>query len=971
MDNANSERVGKGIALLKSGLAPFVSNGFIESYKTQGKAKQIVPDLERIVGETLDPKRPFRDMDAAALLKVMWSSWNEVFRVALGHPERSLVSELRAVRNNWAHQKPFSDENAYRALDSIHRLLTAVGSHQKAKIAEGLKLEQLRFLAGKQDGQATGSVAIELGPAAGTDTNRNGETPVSPASGPEQDAGGLEVVAAAAVEPDGLENSDLPQPADADFSMSELIQRLHAFDALREGDVVAQDTLERVEPLYGDDSVFRQIAPKLARALREQGITRLYEHQTEAISAALAGNNVVLEAPTASGKTLAFAIPMINRLLTERGHALMLYPMKAVANDQRQQLFDLLKSAGLESWLYDGDTEPEHRKLLRENPPSVLITNPEMLNRSFLAYNEQWVEFLKNLKFVVVDEMHEYRGYFGSNMSLLLRRLAHHLALIGASPQYFLATATCANPLEHAENLTGQTFSLVSAQGRLAPRRHFAFVDPLSIPDFQFRNIFELRIRNAALACMEQGKAVIVFCPSRRFAEQCYSSALLECENRGLDADSVALFKAGLSDRERHEIQRSMRDGSKRLVFSTNALELGIDIGGLDGVILAGFPDTVMSAWQRIGRAGRGWDKDAFVLFYAMNDPVNKFYAANLPTFLKKPLDEIVADPGNEELITNHLPPLLYESKGNIDPAAELILGSPMYRVAREQADKFRPVKGFSPHQRLPIRGSGGRMWTLKYGSEEIGTMSDYQKFREAYEGAIYLQAGHKYKVDSTLAGSSNEINLATPDLAYSKTNPVFIKSLNVQELFNGAEWQDGPSTYLGKVSLYENLISVSLVDERSDSVIDRYSPDSNSSWRSTSHAFWVDVSPLEDIDDAGLTALEQLLRVGTIFTIPVDAHDTTTHLDKRDRQIYVIESHPGGIGIVKKAFEKWHEILRTAIGIAQACRCRRGCPNCIIPPRLYDEELDKVKGIALAERVMASTGGSPDKRMGADGLWK
>lgn len=970
MDNANSERVGKGIALLKGGLAPFVSSNFIESYKAQGKTEKITPDLERIVGDALDPKRPFRDMDAAALLKVMWASWNEVFRDVLGHPERSLVSELRAVCNNWAHQKPFSDENAYRALDSVCRLLAAVGSHL-APTAEKLKGEQLRVLAGKQSGPAAGSAAVEPDPAAGTDTNRNGGTPVAAESGPEQGADdGLEA-APANSESDNLENTDLPQPADADFSMSVLIQRLRDFDALREGDEVAQDTLGRVEPLYGDDSVFRQIDPKLARALREQGITRLYEHQTEAISAALAGNNVVLEAPTASGKTLAFAIPMLNRLLKERGHALMLYPMKAVANDQRQQLFDLLKSAGLESWPYDGDTDQEHRKLLRENPPSVLITNPEMLNLSFLAYNEQWAQFLKNLKFVVVDEMHEYRGYFGSNMSLLLRRLAHHLALIGASPQYFLATATCANPLEHAENLTGQSFSLVSAKGRLAPRRHFAFVDPLSIPDYQFRNIFELRIRNAALACMEQGKAVIVFCPSRRFAEQCYSSALQECQNRGLAADAVALFKAGLSDRERHKIQRGMRDGSKRVVFSTNALELGIDIGGLDGVILAGFPDTVMSAWQRIGRAGRGWDKDAFVLFYAMNDPVNKFYAANLPTFLKKPLDEIVADPDNEELIANHLPALLYESKGNIKPASERILGSPMYRVAREQSDKFRPVKGFSPQRRVEVRGGGGRMWTLKYGGEEIGTMSDYQKFREAYEGAIYLQAGRKYKVDSTLTGSSNEINLVSPDLEYSKTNPVFVKSLNVQELFNGSEWQDGPSTYLGKVSLYENLISVSLVDERSDSVIDRYSPDSSSSWRSTSHAFWVDVSTLEDIDDEGLTALEQLLRVGTIFTIPVDAHDTTTHLDKRDRQIYVIESHPGGIGIVKKAFEKWHDILRTAIGIAQACRCRRGCPNCIIPPRLYDEELDKVKGIALAERVMASTDGSPDKRMGADGLWK
>lgn len=958
MESTNNERIGKGIEQLKGGLAPFVSSSFIESYKAQGKVREIVPDLERIVGDTLDTRHPFRDMDAAALLKVMWTSWNEVFRGVLGPGERSLVGELRAVRNNWAHQKPFSDENAYRALDSICRLLAAVKSPQ-VKVVENLKGEQLRVLAGQQKGPEEAPATVAPDPVADTDSApEEGEPPP------------------AADERDEPEKADLPAAASpefsAEFSLDGLIRRLYApdIDALRDGDVVVKDTTERVAPLYADGSIFQQIEPKLARALGEQGITRLYEHQSEAISAALAGNNVVLEAPTASGKTLAFAIPMIDRLLKERGgHALMLYPMKAVANDQRQQLFDLLKSAGLESWSYDGDTDQEHRKLLRENPPPVLITNPEMLHQSFLAYNEQWAAFLKNLKFVVIDEMHEYRGYFGSNMSLLLRRLTHHLSLIGASPQYFMATATCANPLEHAENLTGRTFNLVSAQGRLSPRRHFAFIDP-SIPDYPYYPIFELRIRNAALACMEQGKAVIAFCPSRAAVERCYRYAVREAESRGWNTDAIALFRAGLSDRERHEIQRGMRDGSKRVVFSTNALELGIDIGGLDGVILAGFPDTVMSAWQRIGRAGRGWDKDAFVLFYAMNDPVNKFYAANLPTFLKKPLDEIVADPDNEELIENHLSCFLYESGGKLNAASADILGRAFYQAARAQADSFRPVKRFNPHQRLQIRGSGGRMWTLKYAGEEIGTMSDYQKFREAYEGAIYLQGGRKYRVDSVLAGSSNEIHLAAPDLEYSKTNPVFIKSLSIQELFNGSRWPEGIEAHLGRVSLSENLISVSLVDERSDSVIDRYSPSSNTSWRSTSHAFWLDVSSLEDIDPEGLAAFEQLLRVGTIFTIPVDAHDTTTHLVKGEQQIYLIESHPGGIGIVKKAFEKWHEILRTAIGIARACRCRRGCPNCIIPPR-YDEELDKVKGIELAEQVMAATDGSPDKRMGTDGLWK
>ena len=195
--------------------------------------------------------------------------------------------------------------------------------------------------------------------------------------------------------------------------MDNLIQALCDFDALRDKDQLSEDTVNRIEPNYSDASIFQRINPAIVQALRAQGVNHLYEHQAEAISKALQGDNVVLEAPTASGKTLSFAVPMMESLLRANGgHALMIYPMKAVANDQREQLVDLLESVGLQSWPYDGDTDSEHRSLLRENPPDILITNPEMLQYTFLAWNEQWKEFLENLKFVVIDEMHEYRGLF-------------------------------------------------------------------------------------------------------------------------------------------------------------------------------------------------------------------------------------------------------------------------------------------------------------------------------------------------------------------------------------------------------------------------------------------------------------------------------------------------------------------------------------------------------------------------------
>lgn len=677
----------------------------------------------------------------------------------------------------------------------------------------------------------------------------------------------------------------------------------------------------------------------------------------------------MLEAPTASGKTLSFAIPMMESLLRENsGHALMIYPMKAVANDQREQLVDLLYRVGLQSWPYDGDTDSEHRSLLREHPPDILITNPEMLQYTFLAWNEQWEEFLRNLKFVVIDEMHEYRGYFGTNMSILLRRFAHHLSLIGASPQFFLSTATCANPKEHARNLTGQIFELVRVERKLSPKRHFVFVDPL-IPDYQFYNIFQLRIRNAALACMALDQSVIVFCPTIRFAERCYNSALRECEEQGMDKDAIKLFKAGITAEEKSAVQRGMKDGSVRIVFSTNALELGIDVGALDGVILAGFPDTVMSAWQRIGRAGRGWDKDAFVLFYAMNNPVDKFHAANLQTFLNKPLDQIVADPTNEELIGNHIPSFLYESQGKISPFAESILGESFYKAVN--AKKVAPVKGYKPHPHLTLRGSGGRTWVLKYGNEERGTISDYQRFREIYQNSIFLHSGRKYQVDTITEGSTNEIHLTTPDFEYARTDPFFIKTLNIQEIFDGSRWKNEIAIHLGKTNLYEVLNSVSVVDERSDRIIDRYSPQ-NHAKSATSHAFWIDTSLIAQVEDEGLSAFEQLLRIGAIFTIPADMHDTTTYCSISDKQVYLIESYPGGIGIVKKAFDKWHDIIRTGIKVAHACKCPRGCPHCIIPPRYYgsNDRLDKNKGIELAEYVIATTSGSPEERFN-NGLWE
>jgi DEAD/DEAH box helicase domain-containing protein len=411
------------------------------------------------------------------------------------------------------------------------------------------------------------------------------------------------------------------------------LARLNEFDALRTDDTLRTGTVDRIQPNLADEWP-AQLDSSVRDALIQAGIHQPYQHQANAIGKSLSGADVVLESPTASGKTLAFTAPMLHSLVRNDGsHAMMIYPMKALAFDQRAQIERLCEPLSIDSWAYDGDTPDDVKKWLRGSPPQILMTNPEYLNMSFLGWKEQWEGFLHDLRYIVIDEMHEYRGFFGSNMALLLRRFFLHLNRIGSAPRVFLSTATCANPKEHAQSLTGRDVEVVPARNVLRPKRHFIFVEP-NIPDFRYRDILRLRIEQAALTVLSEGLHALVFCPTKRFLEESFRNCRRAAADRGLDAGKISAFHADLKNDSRQDIQQRIKSGDINVVFTTNALELGLDIGGLDGVILAGFPPSIMSAWQQIGRAGRGWDKDAFVLFYAMNDPIDRFFVGNLDAFL-------------------------------------------------------------------------------------------------------------------------------------------------------------------------------------------------------------------------------------------------------------------------------------------------------------------------------------------------
>ena len=734
--------------------------------------------------------------------------------------------------------------------------------------------------------------------------------------------------------------------------------QLKKFGALRDEDEIQGDTLPHIQPELADEWP-TELDPSVRDVLKKIGIKKFYQHQADAINKSMSGADVVLESSTASGKTLAFTVPMLDALVRDTdSHALMIYPMKALAFDQRAQIEQLCKPLSIKVSPYDGDTPKKRRDELRDNPTPILLTNPEYLNYSFLAWKEQWEDFLRNLKYIVIDEMHEYRGFFGGNTALLLRRFFLHLKSIGANPRVFLSTATCANPQEHAQNLTGREVEKVPAGDVLRPKRHFLFVNP-EVPDYIHREIVRLRVEQAALTVLTEGLQALVFCPTKRFLEAALENCWSKAKEHNLDPDRISAYHADMKPTKKRKIQKGIKNGDISIVFTTNALELGLDIGGLDGVILAGFPPSVMSAWQQIGRAGRGWDKEAFVLFYAMNDPIDQFFVGNLKAFLNKSFDELVVDPSNEGLIENHIPMLKYETNDSLSASAKNILGSAFYDAAKKHPGRVsRYRRARKPHFNLQIRGGLGQSFQLKYDDKEIGQISEMRRFREAYIGAIFTFFGQKYAVHS------HEIDavVLTEAEQHLRTEPSFFTKLVSKTPFDGAAYGD-IEIYYGALDLSINFTGYRVIDERTDEEIESGST-GQSKYLNDLHAFWVNVPPGESAND-GIGALEHIIRVGAMFVIPADRFDTTTYSSTGDEPVAsYYENYASGIGIAKKLYAVLPDVLLKGIEIAENCQCDLGCQNCIEPAKSYDmsnTEINKISGVDLAIDLFEAVENGPD----------
>src|ERR1700722_17824629 len=517
-----------------------------------------------------------------------------------------------------------------------------------------------------------------------------------------------------------------------------------------------KDRIKHIESIPSKKGRFEDwptsLSPELISVLKKSGIESLWTHQAQAVNAYEKIKNVAVTTPTASGKTLCFNLPVIQSVLkNSASRALYLYPMKALAQDQLKTLQEWsgrLKSAKLPSLsaeIYDGDTPTGLRAKIKKNPPNILLTNPDMLHLGILAFHDGWADFFKNLKTVVVDEAHSYRGVFGSHVAHVLRRLRRICRYYGSDPQFITCSATLGNPDEFLTRLTGLPFEIISETG--APQNAKTFV--LWNPDTASPYTEAVTL---LIECLKADMKTIVFTKARKITELI---SMWVTQARPEWAAEIKSYRAGYLPEERRGIESKLFKDELRAVISTSAWEVGIDVGGLDACILVGYPGTMISTWQRSGRVGRG-EAPSVVFLVAMADAMDQYWMKHPKKFFTMKAESLMVGFENENIAVDHL--RRAASEGPLTSDDEMIYGKlfnqllpPMVKEGQvlesSQGNKWL-VTDKNPQRNINIRDCGqGYQIVYQQTGELIGTIDGMRAFRDCHPGAVYLHQGTQYVV--------------------------------------------------------------------------------------------------------------------------------------------------------------------------------------------------------------------------------
>ena len=719
-----------------------------------------------------------------------------------------------------------------------------------------------------------------------------------------------------------------------------------------------------------------ELHPDVGAALAARGIERLYSHQAQALHAAWAGPTIVTTG-TASGKSLCFQLPTLDVLSRDaKARALYLYPSKALAQDQARSLhafgMDRVRPA-----IYDGDTPREQRSAIRRRS-NVVLTNPDMLHVGILPNHRAWGDFFSNLALVVVDEAHVYRGVFGSHVGNVLRRLRRVADAYGTAPRFVLASATIANPEELAQRLTGlDDFSVIDEDGSPGNHRTIAMWNPPITDE-------KLAIRRSALAeaadllaeLVAQGARTIVFMKSRKAVELMAKFATLALEDMGQGqlAQRIAPYRAGYTPQQRREIEHRLVEGDLLGVVSTDALELGIDIGSLDAAICVTFPGTVASLkqmWGRAGRRGRG-----LAVYVAGEDALDQFFCRHPDEFLDRPVEAAILDHENEQIHAAHI--LCAAHEGPLDaaddatlgaswrPTAEVLVSAGQLRQRPNGSYVPRATDGF-PAADVALRSaSRDGVVIVDTGSGELlGTVDLARAMNTTHEGAIYLHGGRAYEVSAL--DLEQRRALVHPFSGDWYTQPKRETSTDIERLLDRRETM-GVTLSFGTVVVTEQVLAYQKKRLSDHEAIDLVALDLPQTSFAT-QALWYELGPVTVSPELPLMELLGALHAAEhsqIAVLPLlamcDRWDigglsTNLHPQTGGPAIFIYDGHPGGIGIARRGYLAFEALVDDAHRLVSECPCEKGCPSCVQSPKCgnLNEPLSKLGSAQLMGRMLAA----------------
>jgi DEAD/DEAH box helicase domain-containing protein len=709
-----------------------------------------------------------------------------------------------------------------------------------------------------------------------------------------------------------------------------------------------------------------ELDPRVRDALATQGLTQLYAHQADAWAAARRGDHLVVTTGTASGKTLAFNLPVLDALAREpKNRALYVYPTKALAQDQARAL-SAYRVPRLRPAIYDGDTEAERRWQIRKWANAIL-TNPDMLHVGVLPHHDRWGDVLANLRYVIVDEAHVYRGVFGSHVGNVLRRLRRLARVYGSEPQFLLASATIANPGELASSLLGVPVAVVGDDAAPRAERTVLLWNPPLLDEELGRRASALGDGARLLAdLVARGLRTLCFAKSRKSAELIHRFAL---DRLGSDyRDRLSPYRAGYTPAQRRDIEQRLVSGDLLGVSATDALELGIDVGLLDAVISVGFPGTVASLRQQWGRAGRRGH--GLAVLVASEDALDQYFMREPETLLGRRVEAAILDHTNPRVLDGHVLSAAFEAP--LDDADRGTLGPEALERAAVLPELKRTARGFVwagrdyPAARVALRSASPDAFTVVDGESGsvLGLVERERAYSTVHEGAIYLHLGESYRV--RLLDLESHTALVEPFSGDWYTQAKKETTTAIDEPLR-TERRLGLELTFGRVSVTEQVVGYQRKSTRDGSTLDLHVLDLPETTFETEAVWYVP----EDDQLAGLDRMPLLLSTlhaaehSMIALLPLwamcDRWDigglsTNLHFQTGRPTVFVYDGHPGGVGIAERGFESFEGWVADTAAMLAGCPCDHGCPSCVQSPKCgnLNEMLDKAGALTFLRRLLA-----------------